>query len=80
MEYPAGILIRGAGTMSGPEKLTKFMAINKSLNGLIAQEKSALWIEDQGVKISKIVRTPRIGIDYAGNFWKEVPYRFIVSE
>lgn len=76
-EYPAAILIRGAGHISGPGKLTKFINIDKSMNGLIAQQNTMLWIEDRGIIIQNITRTPRIGIDYAGDFWKNVPYRFI---
>ena len=54
-------------TTSGPGKLTKALGIDKSLNAanLLSER---VWIEDQGIKISKnsIEASPRIGIDYAG--------------
>lgn len=80
VEHPAAVLIRGAGVWDGPAKLTKALAIDKSLNGLAAIERSGLWIEDRGVTIprARIKRTPRIGVDYAGS-WAAKPYRFVVS-
>jgi DNA-3-methyladenine glycosylase len=79
-EHPAAVLIRGAGTWDGPAKLTKALAIDKSLNGLAAIERSGLWVEDRGVTIprAQVKRTPRIGVDYAG-VWAEKPYRFVLS-
>lgn len=79
--YPAAILIRGAGNISGPARLTKFLSIDKQLNTLPLSKKSNLWIEDRGIIISpsSIKRTPRIGVDFAGPVWAQKPYRFIIS-
>lgn len=80
--YPAAVLIRGAGEIDGPGKLTKFLKINKKLNGGNASIKTGLWIEDRGelVDEKKIKRTPRIGVDYAGPTWSKKEYRFILSD
>jgi DNA-3-methyladenine glycosylase len=77
-EWPAAVLLRGAGEFDGPGKLTKGMRIDRRLNGKAAVEANGLWIEDHGLKVrrSQIVRTPRIGIDYAGD-WKDKLYRFV---
>lgn len=77
--YPAAVLVRGAGDISGPARLTKFLAINKSLNGKPARRKTGLWFEDRGVKIKprNIKRLTRVGVDYAGPVWSKKPYRFI---
>jgi len=32
-EVPSAVLIRGAGEICGPARLTKFLAIDKALNG-----------------------------------------------
>ena len=32
-----------------------------------------------GVRVSRIVRGPRIGVGYAGSVWAKKPYRFMVS-
>ena len=78
--YPAAVLIRGAGDWNGPGKLTKNLGIDQSFNAKKADEKTGLWIEDRGVVIpqTQIVRTPRIGVDYAGE-WAKKPYRFVAK-
>ncbi|MDP2703629.1 MAG: DNA-3-methyladenine glycosylase [bacterium] len=92
--YPAAVLIRGVqclgvrlpnieneppSIVEGPGKLTKFLHIDKTLNGKLACRASGLWIEDRGIVVprGKIERTPRIGVQYAGN-WALRPYRFLI--
>ncbi|MBX4192539.1 DNA-3-methyladenine glycosylase [Candidatus Parcubacteria bacterium] len=81
-DYPAGVLIRGLQgstlKLNGPAKLTKFLKIDVKLNNLKLGKGSGLWVEDRGVKIptSKIKRTPRIGVAYAGSYAKK-PWRFV---
>lgn len=84
-DYPAAILIRGAVTsnhtnVNGPGRVTKFLKIDKKLNGQLASRKSGLWIEDRGVKVPKkeIIRSPRIGIEYASPEWRNMPYRYTI--
>lgn len=74
-----GILIRGAGSISGPARLTKYLELSKEFYGLSASPKNGLWFEDRGTLIDpeSIVRTPRIGVGYAHE-WAEVPYRFLL--
>lgn len=77
--YPAAVLLRGAGRWVGPARLTKGLAIDKQLNGQPAAKSSGLWIEDRGIRLprSVVLRTPRIGVAYAGA-WAAKPYRFFV--
>lgn len=79
-EYPAAVLIRGAGDIVGPARLTKALAIDKNLNGLTLGKKAGLWVEDRGaiIKSSEIARTPRIGVAYAGE-WAKKPWRFVLK-
>ena len=79
--YPAAVLIRGAGHLNGPAKLTKFLSIDKSLNQKPVSQKSNLWVEDRKIIIQKneIIKTPRIGVDYAGPVWAKKQYRFILK-
>jgi DNA-3-methyladenine glycosylase len=79
--YPSGTLIRGAGDISGPARLTKALTIDKTLNALLLSKKSGLWVEDRGVEIAKkdIELTPRIGIRYAED-WIEKPWRFAIKK
>jgi DNA-3-methyladenine glycosylase len=83
--YPAAVLIRGVEGMNGPARVTKFLHIDKKLNGKPADKKSGLWFENGparrspggggGVKF-KIKKSPRIGIEYAGPTWAKKRFRF----
>ena len=76
-DYPAAILIRGAGDINGPARLTKALKIDGKFNEKKAEPETGLWFEDRGVKVKKkdIIRTPRVGVDYAGPVWSKKPYR-----
>ncbi len=76
--YPAAVLLRGAGPWVGPGRLTKGLAIDKLQNGCPARKAEGLWIEDRGLRVprSRVATTPRIGIDYAGD-WAARPYRYV---
>lgn len=78
--YPAAVLIRGVGEWSGPGKVTKSLGVDGSYSGSPIAAGSRLWIEESGMAVpdSAVLRTPRIGIDYAGG-WKDAPYRFLLS-
>lgn len=75
---PAAVLLRGAGALSGPGRLTKGLGIDRTLDGAEAAPVSGVWFEDVGVRVParQIARTPRIGIGYAGE-WVEKPLRFV---
>lgn len=80
-DFPAAVLIRGVKTpsvlrtsplwkggedLNGPGKLTKFLHIGKSLNGYDLTIGKKIWIErPENKKKFKIIKSSRIGIDYA---------------
>ncbi len=80
-EYPAAVLIRAAGDIVGPARLTKKLRIDKALNDKPLGRKNGLWIEDRGIIITpkQIQKTPRIGIRYAGD-WMHKPWRFVLKK
>jgi len=80
--YPAAVLIRGIEGVEGPGKLTRFLKIDKKLNGRAAAQPSALWFEDRGVKISprNIKKLPRVGVTYAGPIWSAKKLRFLLKK
>lgn len=80
--YPAGVLIRGAGEITGPARLTKYLKITKKLYNKPAKPKTGLWFEDRGILVPKhmILTTPRIGVDYAGPLWSKKLYRFVLQK
>lgn len=76
-EQPQGVLIRACeGKYNGPAKLTKYLEIDKSMNGLSITDNSEIWIEDDGYR-PEIRTDKRVGIDYAGQEWINKQWRFI---
>jgi DNA-3-methyladenine glycosylase len=77
--FPAAVLIRGLESVNGPARLTKKLGIDRKLNGKLVSKKNGLWFEDGGVKIprGKILKTKRIGVDYAGPIWSKKKLRFV---
>ena len=65
-DFPAAVLIRGAENLNGPAKLTKYFHINQSLNSYDLTKGKKLWLEYPSEKVKfKIIKSPRIGVDYA---------------
>ena len=62
---------------SGPGKLCQAFAIDRKLNGDDLCGK-VLYLEDRGEAVSRVVTTPRIGVDYAGK-WKNKQWRFLIK-
>lgn len=78
--FPSAVLVRGAGEVRGPAKLTKALQVDKKLNAVPLSKKSGLWVEDRGVVVKPrdIQKTPRIGIAYAGSYVHK-PWRFVLK-
>lgn len=86
-DYPSAVLIRvvkldnfDVRAASGPGKVCKLLKIDKTLNGGKLGRKSGLWVEDRGERVKKesIKKSPRIGVDYAGQC-KDYLWRFHIS-
>jgi DNA-3-methyladenine glycosylase len=75
-DFPEAVLIRGAGELNGPGKLTRALKIDKSLNWENLLESNNLWIEDDGTKYS-FKTGGRVGISYARSFDRNRLWRFI---
>lgn len=82
-ENTAGaVLIRGAGNLDGPGKLTRFLQITTAQHhGIDATTGQKLWVEDDGFRPppQKIRVTPRIGINYAKPKDQAKPWRFLLT-
>ncbi len=78
--YPAAVLLRGTLEVNGPGRLTKKLGIDGQLNRKRAVHTNGLWFE-QGDLVKKEIQTgPRIGVNYAGEYWAKKPYRFWFSK
>lgn len=67
--------------VNGPGKLCLAMHINKEQNATDSTDlRAAMYIEDRGIVVSSrmIGCSPRIGVDYAGD-WKNKPLRFFIK-
>ncbi|MFO1447608.1 MAG: DNA-3-methyladenine glycosylase [Opitutaceae bacterium] len=76
--WPAAVLIRGVEGASGPGRLTRLLGIDRELNRTAAAVGTGLWIEDDGFwpPPRSMARGPRVGVDYAGPRWSQMPWRF----
>ena len=92
--YPAAVLIRALepiegfegptesrrGEASGPGRLCRALRITRALNRADLCLAGELFIEDgDAIGRGRIVRGPRIGVDYAGS-WASKPWRFGVRD
>ncbi len=75
-DVPQAILIRSLHNVNGPGRLTKMLDINMQHNKLYLQNTQQIQIIDNCLNL-KYKTTPRIGIDYAGEYWKNIEWRFV---
>ncbi|MCM1357916.1 MAG: DNA-3-methyladenine glycosylase [Prevotella sp.] len=73
---PQCVLIRAGEAHNGPAKITKYLQIDGNFNKQEICGNSEIWIEDDGFR-PEIKTASRVGIDYAGEYWKNIEWRFI---
>lgn len=75
-DQPQAVLFRGLSEFEGPGRLTKGLGLDESYKGEDLVNSKRIWIENMPGKVA-FSSTPRIGIDYAPEPWKSMPWRFI---
>jgi DNA-3-methyladenine glycosylase len=75
---PQAVLIRGLDLCKGPGRVARLLGIDRSFYGEDITASERIWIEETGIN-PPILAGPRIGIDYAGDFWKTRPWRFYLD-
>ncbi len=78
-DHPQGVLFRAGEFHKGPGRFTKALQITKVLNGQSIVKNPEIWIEDDGDFYSWHTEK-RVGIDYAGDIWKNKPWRWVMDE
>ncbi|HLP03919.1 MAG TPA: DNA-3-methyladenine glycosylase [Paludibacter sp.] len=73
--HPQAVLICGIDSISGSGRVGRELKIDKSFYGESLLVSSRIWIED-APGIVEFDAAPRIGVDYAGDEWKNKPWRF----
>jgi DNA-3-methyladenine glycosylase (3mg) len=75
-DNPQAVLIRACENFNGPGKITKHLNIDKTFYGQDIAKNEIIWIEDDEYK-GKIIKDKRININYAGEYYRDIPWRFI---
>jgi len=77
VEQPQAVLIRGLKEAEGPGRVARLLDVNRSFYGESLAVSDRIWIEDQQV-VLPVIQKPRFGINYAGEPWKSMPWRYIM--
>ncbi len=75
-DHPQAVLIRGTNLVIGPGRLTRYFSIGRQLNVIYLPDQTEIRVLNNNTK-ADYMTTPRIGIDYAGEEWKNKPWRFV---
>ena len=78
VSVPQAVLIRGITDANGPGRLTRLLNLDRSFYGEDLVTSERIWVEE-GSQSPEFETTPRIGIEYAGNPWKDLPWRFLIK-
>jgi DNA-3-methyladenine glycosylase len=79
-DNPQAILIRGLKEIKGPGRITKSIQIDGTFNREDLVESEFIWLERGPQKDKKLIKKPRIGIDYAGEYYRNIHWRYMLSE
>ncbi len=74
---PQAVLIRGIDKIIGSGKVGRELKMYKSFYGEDLLSSDRIWIED-APEIREFTTAARIGIDYAGDEWRDKPWRFML--
>ena len=77
-DVPQAVLFRGLREVSGPGRLTRLLELDRAFYGEDLVGSARIWIEYSGPPPS-YTTGPRVGIDYAGLPWKNMPWRFLLN-
>ena len=78
-DNPQAVLIRGIDKIVGSGKVGRELKMDKSFYGENMEDSDLIWIED-APDSANFKTAPRVGIDYAGDEWKDKPWRFILQK
>ncbi|MCM1334207.1 MAG: DNA-3-methyladenine glycosylase [Bacteroides sp.] len=77
-DSPEAVLIRCCEGYPGPARLTKALGIDRSLNRADLLTSKEIWLEGDG-RAYPYTTKPRVGVDYAGEYWSAIEWRFVLS-
>lgn len=74
----SAVLIRGVESATGPGRVGKLLALDRTFYAENLETSERIWVEDAPL-VARFTQTARIGVDYAGPDWASKPWRFVVS-
>jgi DNA-3-methyladenine glycosylase len=77
-DNPQAVLVRGLKDCYGPGRLTRMLKIDKDYYGEDFTTSQRLWFEPSNIR-PQIHTGPRIGVDYAGEYWSSIPWRYWID-
>jgi len=77
-DIPQAVLIRSLSGVKGPGRVSRELLLDGSFYGEKIYDSSKILIED-GLISPEILTAPRIGVEYAGEYWSKVPWRFYID-
>jgi DNA-3-methyladenine glycosylase len=84
--FPAAVLIRAAEPVTGclhatrgPGNLCRALRIDAGRHTGLDLQGGTVWFEEGDRPAGRVLRTPRIGVGYAGS-WALRPWRFLLAE
>lgn len=78
---PQAILIRGTKEVPGPGRIGRFLQLDKSFYGEDLSTSTRLWLEHgEEIDDNNVEKLPRVGVDYAGEYWSEILWRWRVKK
>ena len=78
VDNPQAVLIRGLREANGPGRLTRLLGLDKQFNGEDLVYSERIMIEESLIAPS-YTSGPRVGINYAAEPWKSMPWRFVMK-
>jgi DNA-3-methyladenine glycosylase len=78
VNHPQAVLIRGIDNIIGSGKVGRELKIDKSFYGEDLRYSKRIWIEYSD-EMPAFETLPRVGIDYAGDEWKNKLWRFALK-
>ncbi len=75
---PQAVLFRGLREVSGPGRLTRLLGVDRDFYGEDLVNSGRIWIEESGTTPA-YTTGPRVGVESAGEPWKDMPWRFLMN-